>query len=1439
MYSDSVNFLIDAETYSHLPQCLYISSVLASLYLIVAVYFRWRELQKASIKIGFNRQGDAKVVKLLNSALVALQSCIVGVSTSVPLESGVAASETVHLVATVALSILSPREHDRLVSPSSLLVIYLSVRTIADISSLPFVQGKLPLTIVALRAFFEAANLVVESQSKRGFLLENYQDVAPEDVSGPWSKASFAWINSLLFTRQNPGFSLEALPQTPRRLDPAHLRTKILTAWDQRGSHYTIPSESKLTMFYSKARRTIDIATHSAPLSLARLYDHRTNKTFAHRIPICSASSDKQNLTVSRRQCLGWAIIWALMHSSDHLDSTVHWTSCKIGVSMNRNVVRLTPNKIVSSKYQHQLNRLRVMTRAALVGLIYDKTISLPSAAYKDHSAVTLMSTDADALGNVSGMFHEAWAQVLEVIVGMILLAQQIGWFCLVPLLLIYNCSHMTRYVARNLRPKQHAWNQATQDRINSIVITISKMKLIKMIGLAEFVENQISDLRQSEIDASKDMRWVPVLANTSANALGLFTPSITIILFAAMSKSRLDAETAYTTLAILVMVTHPANMIMTIVPRAIASLASFQRIQNFITQPGFHDTRLVLGQSKTAIEFDNVELRLTDTVDAVLQDVNLRIGKGSVVVCTGPTGVGKSLLGLAIAGEVSPSNGSISVISRQIAICAQSPWLSGQSAEEIIRGAPKTSEMNDDAWYQKVLDACCIDDAILLNPALNSGGNGSASLSGGQKQRIALARAVYQRCQILILDDPFSALDQHTQDNVISNLIGPAGLLRNSHATVFLITNATRAYSLADRILLLGPCRIEFDGDSDGLHSYLGTTAHSSFGEIEKTEIRNEKTQSSPVRAQKLTTMDNELDMDRKPGDLSVYGYYLQSVGTSNMLALLACTALYSFFSIFPQYWLKWWTEAETTDDIFYILGYLALSTIAWISTSAQMWVNFMKLAPRSGKVLHASLLSTVLEAPLSWFLNNDTGAIVNRFSQDIEVIDRDLPSALAALCTQIFKLLMQCSLLLASQKLLIFALPIYSVAVYVIQKVYLRISRQLRYLELESRSAVYSSFLDTVEGLTTIRAFGWQKDYLARNTKSLDLSQRAFYLFLCLQRWLNVVLDLAVAVVAIVVISLAVFYTGENSSADVGIALNIVLVANTTLLRLVESWTTLEVSVGAAARLKELEDTVPKEDDLAVDTSVPSNWPSAGALTLKNVRVCHGAHTVLNNVTLAIPSGKKVFICGETGSGKSTLLLALLKLCTITNGTIHLDGKEITNASPSLLRSRCFIAVPQDSFHLPSVSLRKNLDPYTRHTDAEILSVLDLLHLKSHFTLHPDTSTSTSTSASPLDLPLSLFPPLSSGTSQLLSLARACLASTHALQTGGRHPIILLDEASANLDAELQELCARVVEEQFSQKGFTVLMITHSVKDLGERVRKGRDMVVRVGGGSVDVVR
>lgn len=121
--------------------------------------------------------------------------------------------------------------------------------------------------------------------------------------------------------------------------------------------------------------------------------------------------------------------------------------------------------------------------------------------------------------------------------------------------------------------------------------------------------------------------------------------------------------------------------------------------------------------------------------------------------------------------------------------------------------------------------------------------------------------------------------------------------------------------------------------------------------------------------------------------------------------------------------------------------------------------------------------------------------------------------------------------------------SLPLLMIAVFLLQHVYLKTSRQLRLLDLESKSPLYSHFLDTVEGLATIQAFGWEKDFQNKNSKLLDVTQRTYYMLNCIQRWLNLVLDLIVAAEAIVVVSLAVSLRQSTSVGLLGVSLNSIL--------------------------------------------------------------------------------------------------------------------------------------------------------------------------------------------------------------------------------------------------------------------------------------------------------
>lgn len=153
-------------------------------------------------------------------------------------------------------------------------------------------------------------------------------------------------------------------------------------------------------------------------------------------------------------------------------------------------------------------------------------------------------------------------------------------------------------------------------------------------------------------------------------------------------------------------------------------------------------------------------------------------------------------------------------------------------------------------------------------------------------------------------------------------------------------------------------------------------------------------------------------------------------------------------------------------------------------------------------------------------------------------------------------------------------------------------------------------------------------------------------------MQRWLNLVLDLLAAGVATTAIIIAVVFREYISGAQVGIALNIMLVANTTLLKLVENWTVLEISLGAISRLKTLQSTTPLESGTDWSFEPPKNWPSNGRVEFQNITAgykyvsltdgspCSSLivnsspdSVAIGNFSLDVSPGQKLIVCGRTG--------------------------------------------------------------------------------------------------------------------------------------------------------------------------------------------------------------
>lgn len=496
--------------------------------------------------------------------------------------------------------------------------------------------------------------------------------------------------------------------------------------------------------------------------------------------------------------------------------------------------------------------------------------------------------------------------------------------------------------------------------------------------------------------------------------------------------------------------------------------------------------------------------------------------------------------------------------------------------------------------------------------------------------------------------------------------------------------------------------------------------------------------------------------------------------------------------------------------------------------------------MCPLASRRLHWVLTRVVFAAPLAFFMEIDSGVILNRFSQDISIIDYQLPIAVLQTVHYIFEVLWALALLCYAAYYLVAFVPVMGVVVYAIQKFYLRTSRQIRILDLELQSPLVAKFSETIEGLATIRAFGWQEKSMAAFLKRLDAAQRPFYLLYCIQRWLNFVMDLVVACIAVLLVSFGTQFKNTTSGAAVGVGMLNVLNFGQTIAALIEHWTSLETSIGAVARLKQLEADI-KPETLPSETSEPpKGWPTVGSVSYHNVSASYKSDSsmVLRDIDLDIKAGEKIGLSGRTGSGKSTLIGLLFRLVPEHTGTIIIDDQDLSLVPRERIRSS-IITIPQEPFLL-SGSVRFNASPLTTN----IMSEAESDRFKAPETAETTISTTFQSVSDEAIINalkrVSLWDQiersgglsesidaagLSHGQKQLFCLARALLRKETSR-------ILVLDEATSSVDKHTDIVMRKVIEEEF--KEHTVISVAHRLSSLGwcDRVvvlDKGR--IVEVG--------
>ncbi|GMG05073.1 unnamed protein product [Aspergillus oryzae] len=326
-----------------------------------------------------------------------------------------------------------------------------------------------------------------------------------------------------------------------------------------------------------------------------------------------------------------------------------------------------------------------------------------------------------------------------------------------------------------------------------------------------------------------------------------------------------------------------------------------------------------------------------------------------------------------------------------------------------------------------------------------------------------------------------------------------------------------------------------------------------------------------------------------------------------------------------------------------------------------------------------------------------------------------------------------------------------------FCVQVYYLRTSRQIRLLDIEAKAPLYSHFLETIQGITTIRAFGWETHFQKETQLRVNSSQKPVYMLFCVQQWLTLVLDLVVGGIAVLLAAVVTSLKGNFSAASIGVALNLLLTFNQTITRTIKMWTMVEISIGAVSRVRNfVQDTPSNKRDFNPESGLSLGFQFSG-MTLANVFKSFNEAPILKDITLSIKPGQKIAVCGPSGSGKTSLIMALLGMVEIKQGRVLLDGNDLSSERQALRGN--INVIPQDPLFLPGTA-RFNLDPHQRASDEKIADAVKAVGLWSRFCAKGG-----------LDAD---FVPSdwSVGQKQLFALARTLVHKA---------PILLLDEATS----------------------------------------------------------
>lgn len=407
-------------------------------------------------------------------------------------------------------------------------------------------------------------------------------------------------------------------------------------------------------------------------------------------------------------------------------------------------------------------------------------------------STVNLIGVDGKRISDFCTFQYMFPGSLFKLIVSLIFLTDLLGWkallagFSAMLAIMPFNIHFSKKYAAA-----QDRLMKVRDEKMEVVTEALQGIRQIKFSALEPDWEKKIGSVRERELGAV----WTVFLNDTALLACWVTSPillsAISLAVYAALNGS-LSPSVAFVSLGVFKGLELTLSIIPELTTDSLDAWVSIKRIEEYLNSPEVSK----ISKDSEEVSFDNVSIawpsdeKIKEEDRFVLRNVSVTFPKGELSVISGKTGTGKSLMLAAILGEVDVLGGTLYVptapplserhddkanqgnwiIPGAIAYVAQIPWIENASIKDnILFGLPY-----DEERYTKTIEACALkkDLEMLTDGEKTEIGANGINLSGGQKWRVTLARAIYSRAGILVLDDIFSAVDAHVGRHIFENCL-------------------------------------------------------------------------------------------------------------------------------------------------------------------------------------------------------------------------------------------------------------------------------------------------------------------------------------------------------------------------------------------------------------------------------------------------------------------------------------------------------------------------------------------------------------------------------------------------------------------------------------------------------------------------------------------